>query len=70
VEYANPISLSRPLHRAALGGSLETVTFLVKVLIRERYQNFAIGVHRFVVRIVEDVFRCLCKCFMVLKVIS
>ncbi len=29
-EFANPISLSRPLHRAALGGSLETVTWLVK----------------------------------------
>ena len=30
VEFANPISMSRPLHRAALGGSLETVTWLVK----------------------------------------
>ncbi len=30
VEFAHPISLARPLHRAALGGSLETVTFLVK----------------------------------------
>lgn len=30
VEYAHPISLSRPLHRAALGGSLEVVTLLVE----------------------------------------
>lgn len=29
VEYAHPISLSRPLHRACLGGSMEVVRYLV-----------------------------------------
>jgi hypothetical protein len=28
VEYQNPLSLSRPVHRACLGGSLEVVKFL------------------------------------------
>lgn len=27
-EYANPLSLSRPVHRACLGGSLEVVKYL------------------------------------------